>query len=69
MEIKTDFKKSDYMEYKKQIETSIKVNTMAIQSDTALLEWLDKKIREYDKKEYDKWETQTTSKEEKKNTK
>lgn len=64
MEIKTDFKKSDYMEYKKQIETSIKVNTMAIQSDTALLEWLDKKI-----KEIDKWETQTTSKEEKKNIK
>lgn len=69
MEIKTDFKKSDYMEYKKQIETSIKVNTMAIQSDTALLEWLDKKIKEYDKLETQKWETQTISKEEKKNTK
>ncbi len=39
----------DYKDYKKQVEKSLRISLMAIESDRAILEKLNKKINSLDK--------------------
>ena len=62
---KIEFSLVDWQNYRNQILNSIRVNTMAIMSDNQTLDWINSKIKEFEKCQ----EKKNTSKEEEKSIK